>query len=130
MKKIIRLTESDLTRIVKKILKETTQTSQEAFAKKNQYGLCLTVGEKFSTAWGEYNVGLTNKELKSVDPNGYCSKTMRGKPDRENIMACVSALCELKTNSTASTDANRIKATYNCYVNQYKQDYDVMSVMC
>ena len=131
MKKIIKLTESDLTRIVKRVLKETVEDTQDAsFARDyNGYGKCLS-----GAAFPEYHPkskGIKNSEIKEFDPYGVCTKTLKGNPTQDQVMGCVSVLCSLKREKTPSgPNPRRFTMTYNCYTGVYQDQYDVAAIMC
>ena len=139
MKKIIRLTESDLTLIVKRILKETAEVAQpqqqaqaqELYGKrKTRYGECLVLG-KYSTAWGEKDTGLTKDELEKFDKNKSCRRCMKKeKPSSDDVRDCLGILCGLKTSGANTTNSQRYTTMYSCFGVKYKYDYNVASVMC
>jgi hypothetical protein len=135
MKRIIRLTESDLTRLVKRIIKETTEETQELSKKrKTRYGWCLvgpTMPSKWSSGPKEVVTGVSKEELKKLDPNGSCKRCMNTEePSAEDARDCLGVLCELKTNGFNGKKEPRHTNMYNCFVPMYKGDYNVMSVMC
>jgi|688.fasta_scaffold674889_1 hypothetical protein len=143
MKKIIRLTESDLTLIVKRILKETAEVAQpqqqaqaqELYGKrKTRYGECL-VGPTMPSMWSsgprEVSTGISKEEMKALNTNGSCKRCMKQEePTQEDVRDCLGVLCELKTNGYNGKKESRHINMFNCFSGKYKGDFNVMSVMC
>jgi hypothetical protein len=127
MKKTIRLTESDLTRIIRKVLNETTETTQEVTVKKPTYfGECFASYDYPKHKWVWV---VSPEELKQTDETGACKKIMyanEGNLKKEDVSPCVTALCDLKR----LKNTQNVITAFSCLRDRYKSSYDIMTIMC